>query len=672
MTKLLDPSHSERTVALAAQQNPARVPSAREGSALDGASTTADAPWTPEHSARLYQVAGWGKPYFSVNEEGKVLVRPDPDRDIAIDLHALTVKLEERGFKVPMLFRFADIVRDRIRRLNKAFQGAIKAYGYKGNYQGVFPVKVNQQNHLIQDIVRFGEPFDYGLEAGSKPELLIALAAMEHRSGGLIVCNGYKDRGYIETALLAQRLDRRVIIVIERLEEVDLAIRAARAIGVRPMFGVRAKLTSKGTGRWGKSSGEHAKFGLSYAEIIDLVDRLKQADMLDRLMMLHFHIGSQISSIVPIKGALQEASSIFVELAKLGCDMRYLDVGGGLAIDYDGSKTDRHTSKNYRTSEYAADVVFAVQTACDKAGIDHPTLVSESGRSIASHHAVLVFDVVGNNRLNHGPPQQPGPEAPRVLRDLWYTLRNTRPNNVQESYHDARQCIDDSKSLFKLGYLSLRDQAAAERLFWHCCRRIQEEMAGMKRIPEELLNLERMLATIYYCNFSIFQSAPDSWAIDQVFPIMPIHRLTEKPTEYCTLADLTCDSDGMVDSFIDDEEEREVLPAHTLRDGETYYLGMFLNGAYQEILGDLHNLFGDTNAAHIHLSDDGYEIVHIVKGDSVGDVLRYVQYDPKTMVERIRRQAERAAEEGQLTNEQLRMLISHYEESLRGYTYLTD
>lgn len=633
--------------------------------------TTPVEEWSASHSAQLYQIPGWGKPYFQVNERGMVEVRPDPERDVTIDLHALSVSLAERGLNVPLLLRFTDIVRDRIRGLNRAFRDAIAEYGYQGKYNGVFPVKVNQQSHLIEDVVRFGDEFDYGLEAGSKPELLIALAAVG-RDNGLIVCNGYKDSGYIETALLAERLNKKVIVVLERLEEVEIAIQASETLGIRPTLGVRAKLTSKGVGRWAKSSGERAKFGLSHAEMIQLVDRLQDAGMLDTLQMLHFHIGSQISSIIPIKNALQEASNIYVELCKLGCNMAYLDVGGGLAVDYDGSRTDYHASKNYELSEYASDVVSEVQAACDKAGVAHPTLVSESGRSVVSHHSVLVFDVVGENKVQYGEPQPPGPDANRVLHELWETLQNVAPKNVQESFHDAQQAKDECQSLFKYGYLSLREHAHAERLYWHCCEKISQKMKRLRRVPEELLDLERTLSAIYYCNFSVFQSAPDIWAIDQLFPIMPIHRLTEKPTVNCTLADMTCDSDGMVEKFIDLEDEREVLPVHALRDGETYYMAMFLNGAYQEILGDLHNLFGDTNAAHIHLVDDGYEIAHVVKGDSVSEVLQYVQYNPEAMVEKIRRQAERALKVGRLDNGQMRKLMSHYEESLRAYTYLTD
>jgi len=628
--------------------------------------------WSPQKSAKLYQIEGWGKPYFQVNQAGNIAVTPDPDDDRQIDLHELCVSLEARGLDMPLLLRFSDILKHRIGRLNRAFQIAIKEYDYQGRYQGVFPVKVNQQSHLIEDITSYGEEYDYGLEAGSKPELLIALSAM-HKNNGLIVCNGYKDRAYIETALLAQRLDKTVIIILERIEEVDIAIEASRSLGIRPMFGVRAKLTSKGVGRWAKSAGDRAKFGLSTAEIVELVDKLTESDMLDTLQLLHFHIGSQISSIIPIKNALQEAANIYVELAKMGAKMGYLDVGGGLAIDYDGSKTDFHASKNYHLIEYATDVVSAMHEACKKANVPHPTLVSESGRAVAAHHSVLVFQVVGKNEVRFGEPVAPVKDSHRVLSELYDTYQNILPKNVQESFHDAGAAKEEAQNLFKYGYLGLRERAHAERLYWHCCEKIQHTLKRLKHVPEELDDLGRTLSAIYYCNFSVFQSAPDIWAIDQLFPIMPIHRLAEEPTVTCTLADLTCDSDGVVDRFIDMEDEATVLPVHEFSEGqEPYYLGMFLNGAYQEILGDLHNLFGDTNAAHVRLTEDGYEVVHVVKGDSVSEVLRYVQYNPEDMIELVRRQADKAVRAGRLDNSQMKKLMDHYEDSLRGYTYLTD
>ncbi|HEY6561901.1 MAG TPA: biosynthetic arginine decarboxylase [Polyangiaceae bacterium] len=628
-------------------------------------------PWTPERSAVRYQIQGWGAPYFGVNPRGHVEVTPDPGRARSINLYELTQDLKARGLDLPLLIRFSDVVADRIKRINLSFIKAIADYEYPGTYRGVFPVKVNQQRHLIEEIVEFGRPWQFGLEAGSKPELLIALAAMQD-AGGLVICNGYKDHKYIETALLAQKFDKTVIVVLERVEEIDVVLRASEKLGIRPMLGVRAKLTTKGVGRWAESAGDRAKFGLSTAEMVELVDRLAERNMLDSLLLLHFHIGSQISSIIPIKNAMQEASNIYVELAKMGAKMGYLDIGGGLAIDYDGSKTDFHASKNYTVQEYAYDVVSHIQAACVKVDVPCPTIVSESGRAIAAHHSVLVFEVVGVNDVRFGAPTEPKPDAHRLLRELYDTYKGIQPKNVQESYHDSLQAKEEAQSLFKYGYLGLRERAQAERLFWHCCEKIQHTLKRLKFVPEELHHLERTLSAIYYCNFSIFQSAPDIWAIDQLFPIMPIHRLEEEPTVSATLADLTCDSDGMIDHFIDVEDDKRTLDVHPYRTNEPYYMGMFLNGAYQEILGDLHNLFGDTNAVHVALNDEGYEVQHVIKGDSIAEVLRYVEYVPELMVEAVRRQAERAVSQGKLTNEQMRTLMHHYEESLRSYTYLTE
>lgn len=627
--------------------------------------------WSTERAAQRYQTQGWGAPYFHVNARGHVEVTPDPVRPHRISLYDLTQELRARGLELPLLIRFSDIVGNRIRLINEAFGKAIADYEYQGTYRGVYPVKVNQQRHLVEEIVEVGRTWNFGLEAGSKPELLIALAAMSD-VGGLIICNGYKDRQYIETALLAQKFDKTVIVVLERQDELNLVFKASEKLGIRPLLGVRAKLTAKGVGRWADSAGDRAKFGLNTSEIVEVVERLAERNMLDSLQLLHFHIGSQISSIIPIKNALQEASNIYVELAKMGCKMGYLDVGGGLAVDYDGSKTDFHASMNYQLEEYAADVVAHIQAACSKGELPVPTIVSESGRAIAAHHSVLVFEVVGRNEVRFAEPVEPKAEAHRLLKELHETYRGIQPKNVQESYHDASQAKEEAQSLFKYGYLTLRERAQVERLFWSCCEKLQQTLRRLNFVPEELKHLDRTLSAIYYCNFSVFQSAPDIWAIDHLFPIMPIHRLDEEPTVSATLADLTCDSDGMIDRFIDVEDVKSSLDVHPLNEGQSYYLGMFLNGAYQEILGDLHNLFGDTHAVHVALTEDaGYNVRHVIKGDSVAEVLRYVEYQPDTMVDAVRRQAERAVSAGRLTNDQLRTLMRHYEDSLRSYTYLT-
>ncbi len=625
--------------------------------------------WNIQKSAELYQISGWGKPYFNVNEAGHVSVTPDPRKECNVDLYELTVQLGARGLDLPLLIRFPGILEDRIRLINECFKKAIVEYEYDGVYRGVFPIKVNQQRHLIEEVVESGRPYRYGLEAGSKPELLIALAAMEDEDG-FIICNGYKDRGYIETALVAQRFDNTVVVVLERIEELDIVFRAFEDLGIRPTLGVRAKLSSKGMGRWSSSAGDKAKFGLTTAEIVEVVDRLAERDMLDCLRLLHFHIGSQVSSIVPVKNAMREAAQMYTELVKLGCKMGYLDVGGGLAVDYDGSKTDFRASMNYGVQEYAYDVVAAVQDACEKAGVAHPTIVSESGRAVAAHQSVLVFDALGVDHLGFGKPEEPPEGCHRVIREMYDTWLGIQPKNVQEAWHDAQTALEESRSLFKFGYLGLRELARAERLFWNCAEKIRGCVNRLKQVPEELQQLDEFLGSIYYCNFSIFQSAPDIWAMDQLFPFIPIHRLDERPTVKARLADLTCDSDGIVEAFIDIQEVQTALDVHPVRPGERYLMAMFLGGAYQEILGDLHNLFGDTNAVHVRVEDYGYSVSNVIKGDAITDVLRYLQYDPEEMIERVRKQAERALNAGRMSLDQLRAFMAHYDKSLRGYTYL--
>jgi arginine decarboxylase len=625
--------------------------------------------WSIKKSAKLYQIRGWGEPYFRINERGHIEVRPDPTEDSGIDLYDLTKQLAERGLDLPLLIRFPNILQDRIRLLNESFENAILEYGYEGQYRGVFPVKVNQQRHLVEEIVESGRQWRFGLEAGSKPELLITLAAMEDEDG-FIICNGYKDLTYMETALVAQRFDNTVVVVLERIEELELAFRASEKLGIRPCLGVRAKLSSKGIGRWANSAGDRAKFGLTMSEIVRVVDELQQRDMLDCLKLLHFHLGSQVSSIIPVKNAMREAGQIYVELMKMGCDMGFLDVGGGLAVDYDGSKTDFRGSMNYDLKEYAYDVVATIQEACEKADVKSPTIVSESGRSIAAYQSVLIFDALGVDHVDFETPQEPGPNDHRILDEFYETWKGIQPKNVQESWHDAQQALEEARSLFKFGYLGMRELARAEHFFWSCCEKILTSMRRLKYVPEELNEVEDLMGAIYYCNFSLFQSAPDIWAMDQLFPFVPIHRLDEEPTIRARLADLTCDSDGIVDHFIDVEEVQHSLNLHPVNPGEPYLLGMFLGGAYQETLGDLHNLFGDTNAVHVRLEDYGYSVSNVIKGDAIDEVLRYLQYDPEEMVERVRKQAERALNQGRMTLPQLRTFMQHYEESLRGYTYL--
>ncbi|WP_353930293.1 biosynthetic arginine decarboxylase [Okeanomitos corallinicola TIOX110] len=625
--------------------------------------------WKIEDSEDLYRIEGWGKPYFSINAAGHVTVSPKGDRGGSLDLFELVKALKQRNLGLPLLIRFSDILEDRIERLNACFAKAIARYNYPGVYRGVFPVKCNQERHLIEDLVRFGKPHQFGLEAGSKPELMIALALLD-TPGAFLICNGYKDREYIETAMLAQRLGQTPIIVLEQIEEVDLVIAANRQLGIKPIVGVRAKLSTQGMGRWGTSTGDRAKFGLTIPEITEAVEKLKEANLLDSLKLLHFHIGSQISAINVIKDAIQEASRIYVELAMLGADMKYLDVGGGLGVDYDGSQTNFYASKNYNMQNYANDIVAELKDTCAEHQIPVPTLISESGRAIASHQSVLIFDVLSTSEIPIDPPEPPQEGESPIINYLWETYQSINQENYQEFYHDAAQFKEEAISRFNLGILRLKERAKAERLYWACCKKVLDITRQQEYVPDELEDLEKIMASIYYINLSVFQSAPDCWAIDQLFPIMPIHCLDKEPTQRGILADLTCDSDGKIDHFIDLRDVKSVLELHKFDRNEPYYLGMFLNGAYQEIMGNLHNLFGDTNAVHIQLTPKGYQIEHVVKGDTMGEVVKYVQYDSEDMVEKIRQRCEKALEENQISLSESQLLLQTYEQSFMRYTYL--
>ncbi|MGC1309826.1 MAG: biosynthetic arginine decarboxylase [Phormidesmis sp.] len=632
--------------------------------------------WRIEDSEELYRIDGWGEPYFAINAAGHVTVSPLGDRGGSLDLKELVEGLKQRDFQLPLLIRFSEILEDRLQRINACFAKAIARYSYDGVYQGVFPVKCNQQRHIVEDLVRFGKDYQFGLEAGTKPELMIALASL-NTPGALIICNGYKDDSYIETAMLGQRLGQKTIIVLEQVEEVEVAIAASKRLGIQPILGVRAKLAAKGLGRWGDSAGDRAKFGLSIPEIITVIDQLNAADMLPCLQLLHFHIGSQVSAISVIKDALREACQIYVELVKLGAPMGYLDVGGGLGVDYDGSKTSSQGSKNYSIQNYANDVVAEVKDACSAGEVSMPTLVSESGRAIASHQSVLVFDVLGTSEASYDEPEPYQADEHRLVRELWdlYTLVNAE--NYQESFNDAVQFKKEAASLFNFGYLRLTERARIERLYWACCKKIVTLLRDQDYVPDELEHLEKSMASIYYANMSIFQSALDSWAIEQLFPIMPIHRLNEEPTQRATLADLTCDSDGKIARFIGQKGQKEVLELHSLKPDEAYYLGMFLVGSYQETLGNLHNLFGNTNTVHIHLASkattqQGYTIEHVVRGNTTDEVLAQVQYDPEMMIEQIRRRSEQALQAGQITIEEARKLMTNYKDGMDRYTYLAE
>ena len=626
-----------------------------------------DDDWTIADSAKLYNIEGWGEPYFKIDRTGNVTVSPQ-GTGTAIDLVEAIESIKKQGVNLPLLIRFPDILEDRIARLHDCMKQAIARYGYSGKYQSVFPIKCNQNRQLIEAVVRSGQQYQFGLEAGSKPELIIALAMSSAANGSLLLCNGYKDKAYIETALLAAKLQHQPIIIIEQLQELDLVMAIASELNIQPILGVRAKLDTKGIGRWGDSTGDRAKFGLTVGEILQVVHRLKATEQLDCLQLLHFHIGSQIYAIKTIKDAIREASQIYVQLVKLGAKMQYLDVGGGLAVDYDGSKTSSYASKNYNMQNYANDVVAQVKDACDRAKVAVPTLVSESGRAIASHQSVLVFDVLGTSSKPSVDVRSPDSNAPLILRNFWLTYQEIDRTNLQESYHDAIGFKQEALSLFNLGYLSLSDRALAEELYWACCAKISHFLDRCEDIPEDLENLSVIMASIYYVNLSIFRSAPDIWAIDQPFPIMPLHRLDRKPSVRGILADITCDSDGKVDRFIN-RKEAKVLELHPVSD-TPYYLGMFLVGSYQEIMGNLHNLFGKTNVVHIEATSTGYRVSSTVKGDTIAEVLSYVEYDSKNLLETMRRRVAIALQEQTITSEEAQRLLQNYATTLDSYTYL--
>jgi arginine decarboxylase len=629
--------------------------------------------WTPRQSSDLYRVPDWGAGYFSVSEEGTLLVHPRLSNGPTIDLPRLASELNRRGLRRPILIRFSDILASSIEGLAGSFETAIAEHEYSGRWRGVYPIKVNQQAKVVQEIIEFGAPFGVGLEAGSKPELLIALALLD-TPGALLICNGYKDRAYVETALLAQRLGRNPIIVIDRYNEIDLVIKSAAALGIRPHIGLRARLSTVGAGRWVESSGNVSKFGLSSDELVRAIDRLRSEDMLDCLELLHFHIGSQITTIRAHKDALREAMRIYVGLHRLGAhSLHLLDVGGGLGVDYIGARTDDPSSMNYSEQEYANDVIFAAEQVCSDADIPAPDIITESGRAMTAYHSMLVFDVIGVDRDQSNPGPEVSVESDHaVLHALQEAVDAISPDNLSESYHDLMHGRDEASSLFSLGYLDLRGRAKSERLFRAGCLRIGEILEQLGETPDSFRDLQRLLTDTYFGNFSVFQSTPDAWAVKQIFPVMPIHRLDEEPTRSALVVDLTCDSDGRLDRFIGDGEERNSIRLHAWN-GSPYLLGVFLVGAYQEILGDLHNLFGDTDAVHVRLdSDGGYRIEHIVEGDDVTEVLSYVQYDRRDLTERVRRLIETALRDGRISLEDSALLKRRYDQSLADYTYLRD
>jgi arginine decarboxylase len=627
--------------------------------------------WSTQLASDLYDVASWGKGYFSVGENGHVHVHPEKDPARSIDLKELVDTLVLRGINLPILIRFADILKHRLGEIHSAFDTAIAEHKYQGGYCCVYPVKVNQQRQVVEEILEFGKPYQFGLEAGSKPELMAVMALADNETP--IICNGFKDDEYIEMAMLAQKVGRKIIPVVEKYTELHLIFKYSQRVGVRPSIGLRVKLASRGSGRWKSSGGYRSKFGLSVTEALSALQELKDRDMADCLNLLHFHLGSQITNIRQIKGAVNEAVRVYVDLARAGAGLQYLDVGGGLGVDYDGSQTDFESSVNYTLQEYANDVIYHAQNVCDEVGVPHPTIVTESGRAITAYHSALVFNVLGVSGMGDADvaPEPPG-DAEQPLIDLQETYRGLTARNLLESYHDAQQALDQALNLFSLGYLPLEQRSIAENLYWAISRKIQKLARELNDFPEELEGIDAMLSDTYFCNFSLFQSMPDSWAIKQLFPIMPIHRLEEEPTQHAVLGDITCDSDGKVDAFIDRRDVKRTLALHPF-DGRDYFLGAFLLGAYQEILGDLHNLFGDTNAVHVRLSPTGEVLLDsVIKGDTVREVLNYVQFSSDSLVTKLRRDVETALRENRMSYEESGALLKFYEEGLHGYTYLED
>ena len=627
--------------------------------------------WTAADSSELYEVARWGKGFFSVGSTGNLLVHPTKELNRSIDMKELIDVLVQRDISPPILIRFGDILARRLSEIHDAFKLAIQDHGYQGRYYCVYPIKVNQQRQVVEEVFKFGRKYQNGLEAGSKPELLAVLAVADNQTP--IICNGFKDDEYIEMVILATKIGRNIIPVVEKYTELELLTRHAKRLGVRPRIGLRMKLAARGAGRWTDSGGPRSKFGLTAGEALRAVAQLKQAGMADCIELLHFHLGSQIANVRQIKAAVTEAARIYVELLRAGGNMKFLDVGGGLGIDYDGSQTDTESSANYTLQEYANDVIYHVQNVCDQSGIAHPTIISESGRALVAYHSVLVFNILGVSGLGEqSTPRRVPRRAPQPLVDLQVTYDSLGADNLLESYHDAQQAFDQTQNLFSLGYVTMDQRVQAENLFWAICRQINRHVAEMEYIPEDLPNLDAMLSDTYFCNFSVFQSLPDSWAIKQVFPIMPIHRLDERPDRHAVLGDVSCDSDGKIDRFIDRNNQGLTLRLHSF-DGSPYYLGAFLIGAYQEILGDLHNLFGDTNAVHVSLSEKGEVILDkVVEGDTVEEVLRYVQFSAKHLLADFRSSVDAAADEGRIDTEESERLMRFYEEGLNGYTYLEE
>lgn len=627
--------------------------------------------WKIQDALETYGTRRWGKGYFSINSQGHVTVHPNRKTDESIDLKELIDQLLVRGIQLPILLRFTDILTHRLGEIRHAFDHAMTEYGYKGNYSLVYPIKVNQQRQVVEEILEFGQKNNCGVEAGSKPELLAILGLVTNPETPIIL-NGFKDDELLQMAILGRKVGKNVIPIIEKFTELESVVHHAQQWNVTPVLGIRIKLASRGSGRWRSSGGYRAKFGLTLTEALDALDYLKQRGLADSLKVVHFHMGSQITNIRHIKNALQEIARIYVELHRVGAGVDTIDVGGGLGIDYDGSQTDFESSVNYTLQEYANDVVFRIQSVCDEAGVPHPNIISESGRAIVAWHSVLIFDVLGVHDFDRYevPPEVPEDAASQIT-DLMEIHQKLNRKNLLESYHDAVQVMDDALAMFSFGTINIDQRAMIERLFWAVCTKVLKRTREMDYVPEDLQGLETLLSDTFFCNFSLFQSMPDSWAIDQLFPIMPIHRHKEKPVRRGVLGDITCDSDGKIERFIDLRDVRKTLQLHTY-DGSPYYLGAFLLGAYQEILGDLHNLFGDTNAVHVRMEDGKPILDTVIKGNTVREVLAYVQHSADHLIAQMRRDVELAVREDRLSLAESRQVLTFYEQGMDGYTYLEE
>jgi arginine decarboxylase len=643
---------------------------------------TNPADWSVEKALQLYNIAGWGAGFFSANNKGHLIVHPHGQPGPQIDLMDVVDDIRERKLGFPCIVRFQDILRARVKQLNEAFRAAIAQHGFKGNYQGVYPVKVNQMREVVEEIVDAGAPYHLGLEAGSKGELLIVLA-LNTDPEALTICNGYKDEEYLRLALLGRKLGRKVLVVIEKLSELPALIRLAAEMNVVPLIGLRSKLSTKGTGKWESSSGDFAKFGLTTPELIEAVKILRANNLEQQAKLFHFHVGSQLTDIRTVKDVVNEGARFYAKLRKMGLGLEYFDVGGGLGVDYVGARTSKYVSSmNYSLDEYAADIIYSLQQICVNEGVPEPHVVSESGRALTAHHSCILMNVFGHIEFGEGsetidapaPPSANGTltEAP-IVREMREIVSGMTPKNSGESYHDAVDKKEQALTMFKLGILGIEDRALVEGLFWKLCRRLVGMNKKRKRVPEETRELGDKLADQYMANFSLFQSAPDAWAIDQLFPIAPGPRLDEMPTRDSTIVDITCDSDGKIDSFIEGETMDETILLHALKPHEPYYLGMFLTGAYQDIMGDMHNLFGRVNEVHVFVDDDDpedYYIEEVIPGDTHERVLQRVQYEPSDLARRVKTALEQKVREGAVKPKEGVSLTDFYEQAMRGYTYL--